>query len=1606
MTDLSNQVIRGYELRESIGAGGFGAVYRAYQAVVGREVAIKIILPQYANQPDFILRFEAEAQLVARLEHIHIVPLYDYWRDPGGAYLVMRWLHGGSLRAMLRRGPLTPFEIARLLDQIASALAAAHRRGVIHRDLKPDNILLDDDGNAYLADFGIAKDVGNAADVDEGEGIVGSPAYLSPEQITGQTVTPRSDIYSLGVTLYELLTGETPFPRLSPVELIYKHLHEPLPSVLVRRPQLPRGLDDVIQKATAKSTVQRYPDAPSVAAAFRRAVEAAPATVPGGVTAADSSAPVQTQRGATADEAIQTDVNAPTIVPGAMTAEPVNTESPTVTPGAMPAVYDSEGLTVTPDAALPHTQAGQATPQAVPTGELENPYKGLRAFQQADAADFFGRAALIQQLVSRMGEDGEISRFLAVIGPSGSGKSSVVRAGLLPALRNGALPGSRRWFLVEMIPGARPLEQLEEALLRVAVNPVDHLLDQLRQDERGLMRAVHQMLPAEGGEMVLVIDQFEEVFTLWDDEAERAHFLESLRAAITDPTSRLRLIVTLRADFYDRPLLYPDFGNLIRQRTEVVLPLAANELREAIGGPANRVGVGLEPGLVEAIVTDVGEQPGALPLLQYALTELFERRRGHMLTLEAYRASGGVVGALARRADELYNELDAKGREDARQLFLRLVTIGEGAEDTRRRIHVTELTPVGGDRSTMNSVLDAFSKSRLLTFDRDPATRAPTVEIAHEALIRTWERLRGWLAESREDLLVQRRLDAAVAEWTAAGRDPSFLASGTRLDQFEQWAAATTLALNEEERAYLDASIAERRARQAAEEARKARELALERRSRNFLRVLVVVLLVATLGALGLTAVALNQQQIAVANASTATIAQGQAVDNAFTAVANANTATVAQGQAVNNAFTAVANAHTATVAQGQAIAYAATAQSNFVRAESQRLAAESINVMNANPPNVDLAGLLSIQAMKMTYSPQADAAILRATGLDYAERSFPYGDRIYFVALSPDGRLAMAGGENNFVQLWDTASGKLLHTLKPPLVGKTTVIWSAAFSPDGKELLTSSGGQHLILWDVQSGRQVKNLPGEVENSRVAFAPDGRYVLFSGADNAVVVWDLQSDTEARRLSGHTDAIRALAFSADGKIVATGSDDHTAKLWDVETGEQQLEVTDPANPVTNVGLTPDDKYLVTSGSNVIFWDRDTGKQVHMLSTVAPSIAFTPDSKFMLANSGVAGAQVWDLSTWTVVRNFTGQTAVISSVALSPDGRSALTGSWDGSARMWDMRRSVGQDREFLGHTAGVGAVAFSRDGKYILTGSGDTTARLWNAKTGETIKVLKGHTDTIWAVGFSPDGRLAVTGSSDHTARLWDLNTGKEIRQLKGHSDEVRGAAFAPDGKTVATAGFDRTVRLWDAATGKQIRELAQDGDEILDLAFAPDGKTVLIGNLDGHARLLDVASGKQVQDITVSSAATGSVFGVAFSPDGKSILVGSLDKTARIFDLATGTQQQQFVGHSDYLLRVAYSPDGKTVLTSSIDGTARLWDASTGKELRRYPHGIQVTGVAYSPDGRMVLTGSKDKRASLWDVDYHDTILYLCSHLPRDLTDAERNEYDISSAEPTCPKPV
>ncbi|UCC89741.1 MAG: protein kinase [Anaerolineales bacterium] len=1521
--DLAGRAIKGYQLGERIAIGGFGAVYRAVQPLVEREVAIKIILPQYADHPDFIRRFEAEAQLVAHLEHPYIVPLYDYWREPAAAYLVMRLMRGGNLQAKLNNGPL-PFEITlRVMQQIGDALHSAHRAGVIHRDIKPANILLDEDGNAYLADFGFAKNLGNPnlAEHTEAGTVIGSLAYISPEQIQAEPVRPQSDIYSLALVFYEMLAGRKAFHGSTPIDFIQQHLNQPVPPLADGLPEAATdpgqyiALDPVIARATAKDPVERYPDVLALLAGIQQSLQLPTATN----------------------------------------------------------LYRR----LVPD------KAGQSPAAGVHQSDLENPFKGLRAFGETDAADFFGRDTLIQALLSRLSESSdpatgsgrELSRFLAVVGPSGSGKSSVVKAGLIPILRQGGLPGSEKWFIVEMMPGSQPLEELEAALLRVAINPPDSLLAQLREDERGLLRAVRRILPAAetGTELVLVIDQFEEVFTQCDDEAVRVHFLDSLVTAILDPRCRLWVIITLRADFIDRPLQYIDFGELVQRRTEFVLPLTPDELEAAITRPAERVGLNLEPGLAGAIIRDLGDQPGTLPLLQYTLTELFERRVGNALTLGAYQASGGVRGALASRADELYTSLDEAGQAATRQIFPRLITLGEvisdglPAPDTRRRVLRSELSslvtgqPPFDDESTpngqgqvanhqrqmtMDAVIDKFGRHRLLTFDRDPVTRGPTVEVAHEALIREWARLRQWLDADREFLFWQQRLRAGLHQWQTSDYDEGALLRGAPLAEAENWLNRRRSDLNQTEREFIQASLTLRERESAEREAQLRRELETakkltetEKRAARRLRWLAVGLAVFLLVAASLTIFAFNQRAEAEANQS--------------------------------------------------------EAESNLALSESQRLAAEANTIMQSDG-NVELAALLSLRAMHTAYTPQADMALQQASKGDYGRRLFVgHTDDVNGLAFSPDGRLALSGSLDQTAKLWDVQTGQLLHTLS----GHTGMIWDVAFSPDGRVALTSSEDGTARLWDVQTGRLLRTLTDDMGDvTEVAFSADGRVVLTGHWKGIVRLWNAETGQEMHVLKD-VEGVMGIALSPDDQFVLTANSlTGEVRLWEVKTGQEVRRLTGATAGVNSVAFTPDGRYVLGGDwdGGLRAWDLHQANAEPRLfaghTNQIREVKVSPDGHYVLSASLDGTVRLWDLQTGAEVRRFVSVTD-IHSVAFSPNGETFLLGDGNGAIRLWDIQPPP-DPRTFSGHTNTVTAAKFSPDGRTLLTGSTDETARLWDVATGRELHVLMGHTDWVISVAISPDGHYALTsGIADNTARLWDIETGQEMHVFK-HPAPVFGVAFSPDDRYILTGGDDKVAHLWNIKTGQEIRTFEQPPN-IFSVAFLPNSRYLLTGSgYDGSARLWNTETGQEVRKFP---GYAGFVNGLSVSPDGQYILTAAAENSAQLWEVETGRPLNRFSGENG-----VFSPDGKYILTGGLK-TAYLWDRATGRQLRAFGVTNSLWGVAFSPDSQFVLIFGSDKIARLWDIDYQPLIDSVCARVLRDFTDKERAQYGIDDKEPTCP---
>jgi DNA-binding SARP family transcriptional activator len=650
--------LRGYTIHRAIGEGAHGRLYEATQPGTDRPVAIKVIRPDVADSTEYVRRFEAEARLVARLEHPHIVPLYDYWREPGGAYLVFRLLAGGTARdSVISGGPWSLERTCRLVEEIGGALISAHGVGVSHNDVKATNVLLDSDGAAYLTDFGIA--------------VVGEDAWSGDD-------SQRRDVRDLAWMVWELLTGE----RRPGVPARATNGHSPagsVPSLIGRAETVPDGLDAVLSRGGAVEG--GFASVAEFLLAWRAAT--------GGAVGVRSRS-----------------------------AERLATDSAR---------------------RLAARQLTLATTAGI------NPYRGLRPFEEADTLVFHGRDEVVGQLLAAV----EFRPFVAVVGASGSGKSSVVRAGLTPVL------GENGTVMVTMTPGDDPLSAMREALSEVATTS--------DANESGVPSGALADVARRLGRLVVVIDQFEECWTRAAPE-RRLAFLDIVTSAIADESADIRFVVTVRADLLDRPLEDPALGPYLSAGAYVLSPLTATELGDAIVLPASQVGVSFDEGVVADLIAETVTHQGSLPLLQFTLTELYDRRVDGVIGPGALEAIGGLAGAIGRRAEELYRSLGDAATADARDLFARLVTPGHDSPDTRRRARFGELSP------GMLAVAARYVEARLLVTDRDPSTREPTVEVAHEALLTRWSRLKGWIDEDRRWLAQLQHLSSAARAWDASDR--------------------------------------------------------------------------------------------------------------------------------------------------------------------------------------------------------------------------------------------------------------------------------------------------------------------------------------------------------------------------------------------------------------------------------------------------------------------------------------------------------------------------------------------------------------------------------------------------------------------------------------------------------------------------------------------------------------------------------------------------------------------------------------------------------------------------------------------------------------------
>jgi WD40 repeat protein len=1155
------------------------------------------------------------------------------------------------------------------------------------------------------------------------------------------------------------------------------------------------------------------------------------------------------------------------------------------------------------------------------------PYPGLAYFEPNDSNLFFGRDAAIARLTEAVGRQS----LTALIGASGSGKSSVVLAGLAPHL-NAAAEWRFSHFRIGNEWGHDPFLALARALVPLYVASASDterlrntrlLAASLKVGELTLADVFADCRSRNKGRRILLIaDQFEEAFTLVADEAVRDRFIDVLLAGFPDVPGGapdICLITTLRADFYGLALRHRPLADALQGRVENLGPMNRQELQAAITRPAENAKVSFEPGLVETLLDDVASKPGSLPLLQFALREMWGGLDSRRMTRAGYDRIGGVEGALAQRAQAIYDTLTAKG-EDAhavtlfRRLFTRLVTLGEGAEDTRRIVARSEL----GEEAWALGQRLAGEDNRLVITSA-PVPGHETAEVVHEALIRNWPALIEWVNRDRAFQSWLRQLKLRVDEWRAHPEDQGTLLRGGPLAVAEEWLGRRGDELSGEERSYIEAGIALREAMRrqeaealAREHARLAEIAAAQARTARIQRLAMGALASVGLLMLGLLGNVLWQQHD--------TSRREMAV---FASLA---------GQAMK---------------EGQ-----------FDRA--MRYALQGYPPPGAlpwAPFSTEVQGKLAGGAL----STDLRRVLRGHTGL------------VITIEFSPDGKRLVTASNDTTARLWDAESGKEIAVLK----GHTSTVLSAVFSPDGKRVVTASWDKTARLWDAASGKAIAELRGHTDAVlSAAFSPDGKRVVTASNDNTARLWAAVSGTEIAVLQGHAGAVVSAAFSPDGTRVVTASFDNTARLWDAESGKETAVLQGHAGAVNSSAFSPDGTRVVTASwdGTARLWDAESGSETAVLQGHASwvnSAAFSPDGKRVATASNDTTARLWDAETGKVIAVLQGHTGELLSAAFSPDGKRVATASNDTTARLWDAETG-NAIAIFHGHANRLRSVAFSPDGKGVATTSDDGTARLWDAGSGNEIAALQGHSDSVLSVAFSADGKRVATASLDTTARVWDADSGEEVAVLRGHSDAVLSAVFSPDGKRVATASVDGTARLWDAASGKEVAVLRGHTGEVMSAAFSPDGKQVATAG-DTTALLRDAASGKVT---AVLQGHTDSVRSASFSSDGKRVATASWDKTARLWDAESGTEVAVLRGHAGTVVSASFSPDGKRVVTAG-DTTARLWDADSGKVIAVLQgHTDLLHSAAFSPDGTRVVTAG-DATARLWDADSGKEIAVL-----------------------------
>jgi WD40 repeat protein len=1197
------------------------------------------------------------------------------------------------------------------------------------------------------------------------------------------------------------------------------------------------------------------------------------------------------------------------------------------------------------------------SPADEPVGEWAGcPYRGLWPFEADHARIFYGREQATAELVTNLAERMVGLGMLVVTGASGAGKSSLLRAGLIPAVARGQLTqGSETWPRLVMTPTAKPLEEfathlavaggMDAATVRSALAEAPeqaHLV--IRQAVINRCGASPRNPPPR---LVLVVDQVEEIFTLSgaDSEAERSAFLTILHRIASTPVGAdgdppALVVLGLRGDFWDRCASYPQLVAALQTGPYVVGPMTEAELRRAIIGPAAAAGLEVEPGLTDTILDDLRSssasrsfEGGTLPLLSQATLETWEHREGDRLTSRAYGRAGGIAHAVQTSAEEVFAGFTADQQDIARTVLLRLTIVSRDGQFARRRVARTDLhrEEAGWRGSDVDVVLNAFAVKRLLILNNDSA------EIAHHVFLHAWPRLRGWLDSDHTDRALYSQLIDDAAIWHSNDRAGSFLYREARLSAVRQ----ATMRWGDEPTRYppLPGSV--------------STFVAASSRAANR---------------------AVRIRRVVAAGLAILTVAAGA------------------------GAFAA-----------GK---YASAANRQHTIALSRQLTTQSQIISPSDPVT---ARRLAVAAWRIAPVPEARDNM---TDLLSEQRGTLVGHvaPVRAVAFSPQGRMLVSASEDGTVRRWDPITG---NPVGQPLAGHVGPVYGAAFSPDGGVIVSVGEDRTVRRWDASTGAPIgAPLTGHTGTiSAIAVSPDGRTIATASDDYTVRFWGAATGQPIGvPLAGHTGPVYGLAFSPDSRMLVSVGADRTVRRWQVATGQPiGAPSSGHLGTVYAVAFSPNGRMLATASADgtVRRWNPATGQPIGAALTghtgAVNGLAYSPDGRTLATASADDTVRRWDTATGQPVGTpLTARAGTVYAVAFSPDGRTLATANADDTVRRWDVATGQPIGAPLSGHTGTVYATVFSPDGRMLASVSADHTVRRWDVATGQPIGApLSGHTGPVSALAFSPDGRMLATGSDDYTVRRWDAVTGAAIgRPLRGHGDTVYAVAFSPDGRMLATGSADHTVRRWDVATGQPIgAPLTGAGGTVYGVAFSPDGRMLASASADGTVRLWDPHTGRPVGSPLVGHS--GWVLSVTFRADGGLLASTGTDGTVRLWDPHTGRPVGNPInGHDGTINAAAFSRDGSILATAAADHTVRLWNPHTGAAIGSplTGHTGPVSDVVFSPDGSTLATASYDRTIRLWDASlYIDPFASICGRVGSPTRD-EWNRYAPGEALPrVCP---